>query len=83
MRGSAAAALGKLKKAEELRQRAFAAFKSQNRKDNAAQILIGLAFRQAAFGKCSEAKANAATALELHKGRITIGGAASVLRRLW
>jgi eukaryotic-like serine/threonine-protein kinase len=79
MEGSAAAALGKLKKAEELRQRTFEAFKSQNRNDNAAQVLLGLAFRQAAFGKCSEAKANAATALELHRGKMTINGAASLL----
>ncbi len=76
--GSAAAASGKLKKAEELRQRAFEAFKSQNRNDNAAQILIGLAFRQGAFGKCSEAKASAATALELHRGKNTINGAAAL-----
>ena len=75
--GSAAAAIGQLKKAEELRRRAFDLFKSQNRKDNAAQVLIGLAFRQAAFGKCSEAKANVATALELYKGRNTISGAAT------
>ena len=78
MEGSAAAALGKLKKAEELRQRGFEAFKSQNRNDNAAQLLIGLAFRQGAFGKCSEAKANATTALQLHKGKNTINGAAGV-----
>ncbi len=78
MEASAAAASGKLKKAEELRQRAFEAFKSQNRNDNAAQILLGLAFRQAAFGKCSEAKANAATALGLHKGKMTINGAAAL-----
>ncbi len=78
MEGSAAAALGKLKKAEELRHRAVEAFKSQNRNDNAAQVLLGLAFRQAALGKCSEAKANAATALGLHKGKVTINGAASL-----
>ena len=78
MEASAAAYLGKLKKAEELRQRTFEAFKSQNRNDNAAQILLGLAFRQAAFGKCSDAKANVATALGLHKGKMTINGAASL-----
>ena len=78
MQGSAAAASGQLKKAEELRKRAFDSFKSQNRNDNASQVLIGLAFKQAAFGKCSEAKANAATALGLHKGRISINGAATI-----
>jgi tetratricopeptide (TPR) repeat protein len=40
--------------------------------------LIGLAFRQAAFGKCLEAKANAATALGLHRGKININGAATI-----
>ena len=75
---SAVSASGQLKKADELRKRAYEAFKNQNRLDNAAQTLIGLGFRQAAFGKCSEAKANAASALELHKGRMTINGASSI-----
>jgi eukaryotic-like serine/threonine-protein kinase len=78
LEASAAAALGQLKKAEELRKRSFEAFKSQNRNDNAAQTLIGMAFRQAAFGKCPEATANAARALELHKGRMTINGASGL-----
>lgn len=78
MEASAAAALGQLKKAEELRKRTFEAFKSQNRNDNAAQTLIGLAFRQAAFGKCPDATANAASALGLHKGKMSISGAASI-----
>ena len=76
-RGSAAAAIGQLKKAEELRLRAVETFKRQNRKENAAQALMGLAFRQAAFGKCADAKANAAAALDLYKGRTTITGAAT------
>jgi serine/threonine protein kinase/Flp pilus assembly protein TadD len=78
MRGEAAAASGQLKKAEELRKRAIDSFKSQNRNDNAAQALIALASGQAAFGKCPEAKANAVSALGLHKGRISIVGAATV-----
>jgi serine/threonine protein kinase/tetratricopeptide (TPR) repeat protein len=78
MRGSAAAATGQLRKAEELGKRAFDFFKTQNRNENAAQVLLGLAFRQAAFGKCSEAKANAATALGLHRGKISINSAATI-----
>ncbi len=78
MQGSAAAALGQLKKAEDFRRRSSDVFKSQNRDDNAGQVLIGLAFRQAAFGKCEEAKANAATALALYRGRININGAATI-----
>ena len=78
MRGSAAAASGQLKKAEELKKRSFDSFKAQHRNDNAAQVLLGLGFRQAAFGKCAEAKSNAATALGLHKGRVSITGAATI-----
>ncbi|MGI8899215.1 MAG: protein kinase domain-containing protein [Pyrinomonadaceae bacterium] len=77
-RGSIAAASGQLKKAEEFRRRSIDLYKSQGRKDSAAQTLLGLAFRQAAFGKCPEAKDNAAAALSLHKGRISISGAAAV-----
>ncbi len=78
MRGSAAAASGQLKKAEELRRRSLDLYKGQNRNDNAAQVLIGLAFRQAAFGKCPDATANAATALGLHRGKMNINGAATI-----
>lgn len=78
MRGSAVAASGQLKKAEELRKRAIDSYKSQNRNDNAAQTFIGLAFTQAAFGQCPEAKANVATALGLHRGVISINGAAMI-----
>src|SRR5688572_17473405 len=76
--GSIAAAKGQLKKSEEFRLQAAELFKNQGRKDNAAQTLIGLAFRQAAFGKCQQAKETAVTALNLHKGRFTIGSAAGV-----
>jgi len=78
MMGSAAAASGQLKKADELRRRSLELYKGQNRNDNAAQVLIGLAFRQAAFGKCPEATANAATALGLHRGKMNINGAATI-----
>jgi eukaryotic-like serine/threonine-protein kinase len=77
-RGSIAATAGQLKKSEELRRRAVDLFKNQGRKDNAAQALLGLAFRQTAFGKCQDAKANAAAALGLHKGRTSIPIAAAV-----
>ncbi len=77
-RGSIAAASGQLKKAVEFRRRSIDLYKSQGRKDSAAQTLLGLAFRQAAFGKCQEAKENAAAALSLHKGRVSISGAAGI-----
>ncbi|HET6645916.1 MAG TPA: protein kinase [Pyrinomonadaceae bacterium] len=76
--GSIAAAKGQLKKSEELKLRAVELYKSQGRKDNAAQALMGLAFKQSAFGKCQQAKETAVAALNLHKGRFTIGSAAGV-----
>jgi tetratricopeptide (TPR) repeat protein len=58
--------------------RAVELYKSQNRLDNAAQALIGLGFQQATFGKCSEAKANAATGLGLNRNKISLNGAATI-----
>ena len=78
MQASAAAALGQLKKSEELRKRAIEELKRQDRLDNAAQVLVGHAFRQAAYGKCSEAKASAATALGMHRGKLNLSGAAGI-----
>jgi tetratricopeptide (TPR) repeat protein len=46
--------------------------------DNAAQVLVGHGFRQAAYGKCPEAKASAATALGMHRGRFNLSGAATI-----
>ena len=78
MEGSFAITKGQLKKGEDLRQRGVDIFLRANRKDTAAQVLMGLGLRQAAYLKCTEAKATAARALEFYKGRITLGGAAIV-----
>jgi serine/threonine protein kinase/tetratricopeptide (TPR) repeat protein len=78
MQASAAAELGQLKKAEELRKRAIEELKRQDRIDNAAQVLIGHGYRQAAYGKCAEAKASAATALGMHRGKFNLSGAATI-----
>lgn len=78
MQASSAEALGQLKKGEELRKRAIEELKRQDRKDNAAQEFVGHAFRQSAYGKCPEAKANAASALALHRGRLTLSSASTV-----
>jgi eukaryotic-like serine/threonine-protein kinase len=78
MEGSFAIIKGQLKKGEDLRNRAVDIFLRANRKDTAAQVLMGLGLRQAAYLKCAEAKATAARSLELHKGRITLGGASLV-----
>jgi tetratricopeptide (TPR) repeat protein len=75
LEGTVAINQGQFKKGEELRKRAVEIYVRGNRKDAAAQGLIGLGLRQAEYGKCPEAKANAASALSSHKGRITMGGA--------
>jgi tetratricopeptide (TPR) repeat protein len=69
---------GQLKKGEELTQRAVDMFKSQDRKENAAQSLITLALNQALFGRCPEAKETVKAGLTLSGGRITTPGGALV-----
>jgi len=78
LQAAAAAALGQMKKAEGLRKRAIDELKRKDRLDNAAQTLIGLASRQAAYGNCDYAKDNVVTALKLHRGKFTLTGAAMV-----
>jgi tetratricopeptide (TPR) repeat protein len=75
MEGSGAINRGEFKKGEELRKRAVEIHLREGRKDGAAQDLVGLGIRQAIYGKCEEAKATAESALRLHKGRLTMGGA--------
>jgi len=69
---------GQFKKGEELKKRSIERFKNQERKENAAQTLIGLASNEALFGKCEQAKENAANGLALVRGRTTIVSAAFV-----
>jgi tetratricopeptide (TPR) repeat protein len=78
MQAAAVAAWGQLKKSEDFRKRAVEEYKRQNRLDSAAQVLIGHAFRQSAYGKCSEAKAGVAAALAMHRGKFTLTGAGAV-----
>lgn len=76
--GSLAIQQGQFTKGENFRKRAVDIFLRANRKDTAAQVLMGLGLRQASYLKCAEAKVTAVRALEIHKGRITLGGAALV-----
>ncbi|HEV2829145.1 MAG TPA: protein kinase [Pyrinomonadaceae bacterium] len=69
---------GQFKKGEEIKKRSIELFKNQDRKENAAQTLIGLASNEALFGKCEQAKENAASGLALVRGRTTIVSAALV-----
>ena len=69
---------GQWKKSEDLSRRAIDLFKSQDRKENAAQSLIGLGANQALAGKCRQAKENATAGLALSRGRIGLMLAAFV-----
>jgi tetratricopeptide (TPR) repeat protein len=64
--------VGKEKKGEDLKRRAVELYKNQDRKENASQVLIGLAANQASFGKCEQAKENVAAGLALYRGRISV-----------
>jgi tetratricopeptide (TPR) repeat protein len=69
---------GQFKKGEEFKKRAIELFKNQDRKENAAQTLIGLASNEALFGKCEQAKENVVGGLALVRARTTIPSAALV-----
>ncbi|HEU4869824.1 MAG TPA: protein kinase [Pyrinomonadaceae bacterium] len=69
---------GKLKQAEELLKRAVEMLKTQNRAENAAKELLGLAANQLVFGKCQQAKENTKAALALYRGRNGLTGAALI-----
>src|SRR5882724_5156924 len=79
MLGLAAAAIaqkGKLQKAEETARRGIELYQSQERKENASQLLTNLALAQASFGDCQDSKMNATEALKLSRGRIELPTAA-------
>ncbi|HEY6118448.1 MAG TPA: protein kinase [Pyrinomonadaceae bacterium] len=76
---SALAQKGQLQKAEQTVKRAIDLYQSQERKENAAQVLTGLALIQSAVGDLQRAKTNATDALKLSRGRIEIGAAALAL----
>jgi serine/threonine protein kinase/Flp pilus assembly protein TadD len=75
---STALFFGQFKKAEDLTNRALELYKGQERKENAAQLLIGFAANQALLGKCQQAKATLADGLAFARGRIGLPGAALV-----
>jgi tetratricopeptide (TPR) repeat protein len=75
---STALFFGQFKKAEDLTNRALELYKGQERKENAAQLLIGFAANQALLGKCQQAKATLADGLAFSRGRIGLPGAALV-----
>ena len=77
-RASHAIYLGKLKESEKLVKQAADLFKQQNRQENAANALMGLAGNMAVVGKCEQAKDNVTAATALSGGEILLSGAALI-----
>lgn len=69
---------GKLKETEALVLRARDLFVAQGRKENASQVMFGLATRNALVGRCDKAKQFSAAGLAVHRGRMSLAGAINV-----
>lgn len=69
---------GKLKETESLVLRARDLFVSQGRKENAAQVMFGLAARYAMAGRCDKAKQLSTSGLSFYRGRMSLAGAVNV-----
>ena len=74
---------GKLNDSERLVGKARDLYKQQQRNENAAQVTLALAARQAALGRCQQSKQNISTGLALYRGGIhlSLAGLAAVLQR--
>ena len=70
-----AAYLGKFKESESLSAQALTMFKSQRRAENAGQLMLSMAIREAVFGRCQQSRQNVAAGLALDRGRISLGSA--------
>jgi eukaryotic-like serine/threonine-protein kinase len=74
----AAAFAGQLSQSADLTKRGVEMF-SEGRKENASQLVLGIALNQAVFGDCQKAKQSIAGGLGLSRGRISLGSAALAL----
>ena len=70
-----AAFFGKFKESETLATRAIATYKNQKRLENAGQLMLVMAIREAVFGRCEQSRQNVAAGLALDRGRISLGSA--------
>jgi len=72
---------GKLTEAERLIAKARDSYKQQQRNENAAQVTLLLAVKQAGLGRCQQAKQNINVGLVLYRGRIhlSLAGLAAAL----
>ena len=69
---------GKLQQAEGFHRRSLEIYKAQNRKENAALELLGMAANLVYLGKCAEAKDDAKTALATFRGQASMANAALI-----
>ena len=69
---------GKVKQSEELLKRAVEMLKQQNRTENAATVLMGLANDLMYIGKCDRAKSQAKEARDLVRGQMNLGNGAAI-----
>jgi serine/threonine protein kinase/tetratricopeptide (TPR) repeat protein len=69
---------GKLKQAEELEKRALELLKTQNRPENASNVLNNNAGQMVLVGKCEQAKSQIKAALNLVRGQMTLANAAMI-----
>ncbi len=67
---------GQLQRAEQYIRRSLDLYSTQERKENASQMVANLALTQAVFGDCQKAKASAEEGMKLSRGRIEITSAA-------
>ncbi len=75
----AAAFAGQLKNSADFTKRGVEMLDSQERKENASQLSLGLGINQAIFGDCERANQSVARGLVLSRGRISLGVAALAL----
>jgi tetratricopeptide (TPR) repeat protein len=78
LEASVAAYGGRMKRSEELAQNALELFKRQERIENVAQVMEGLALTQALVGNCKEAQTNATSGLSMSPGRVGLSTAGLV-----
>ena len=76
LEASIAAHGGRLRHGEELAQQSQELFKRQERIENVAQLMEGVALTQALVGRCKDAQTTAASGLSMSPGRVglTTGG---------
>jgi serine/threonine protein kinase/tetratricopeptide (TPR) repeat protein len=66
---------GKYSESESMATQARDMFKNQKRTENAGQLMLSMATREAIFGRCQQSRQNVTAGLALDRGRISLGNA--------